>query len=203
MASCPFARYADDGVVHCATLMQAQRVQKLMAERFAACGLELHPEKTRIVYCKDSNRSAQYPHVQFTFLGFTFKPRHAVSRRGKHFTSFLPGASTEALTRMRQRIRGWHLPRQSPATLHEFSKEYGPTLNGWWRYYSSFYPQALSPVFKHLDLALMRWARGKYKRLRRHKERSREWLNKAARRDPHLFVHWQQWYADSRTTGAV
>src|SRR5687768_7607912 len=104
---------------------------------------------------------------------------------------------------MRQRIRGWHLPRQSPATLHEFSQEYGPTLNGWWRYFSSFYPKALGPVYKQLDLALMRWARGKYKRLSRHKERSREWLNQVIRREPHLFVHWRHWYANDRTTGAV
>lgn len=203
MASCPFARYADDGVVHCVTLSQAQRAKKRIADRFSACGLELHPEKTRIVYCKDSNRRGPHPIVQFTFLGFTFRPRHAVSGKGQHFTSFLPGASREAQTRMRQRIRGWHLPRQSPATLHEFSQEYGPTLNGWWRYYSSFYPKALSPVFKQLDLALMRWARGKYKRLSRHKERSRAWLNQIARREPNLFVHWRHWYANGRTTGAV
>lgn len=203
VASAPFARYADDGVVHCVTLIHAQRVMKLIAERFLAIGLELHPQKTRIVYCRDSTRTKDYPNVQFTFLGFTFRPRHTVTRKGKHFTGFLPGASREAQTRMRQRIRGWHLPRQSPATLHEFSQEYGPTLNGWWRYYSSFYPKALSPVFKQLDLALMRWARGKYKRLSRHKERSREWLNQVIGREPHLFVHWRHWYANGRATGAV
>lgn len=202
-ANCPFARYADDAVVHCSWRRQALWVKELLHKRFTACGLELHPAKTRIVYCKDSNRPKDYPDVQFTFLGFTFRPRHAVSRAGKHFTGFLPGASREALTRMRQRIHSWHLPRQTPATLHEFSQTYGSTLNGWWRYYGSFYPSALKPVFKHLDLVLAHWARRKYKRLSRHKHRSRHWLAAIARRDPHLFVHWRHWYANDRTMGAV
>lgn len=96
VTSCPFARYADDGVVHCSSERQALAVKKLLAERFGACGLELHPEKTRIVYCKDSNRRREYPLVQFTFLGFTFKPRRAMSSNGMRFTSFLPGASRPA-----------------------------------------------------------------------------------------------------------
>jgi group II intron reverse transcriptase/maturase len=195
VTSCPFARYADDGVVHCSSETEALAVKKLLTERFAACGLQLHPEKTRIVYCKDSNRSEEHSHVQFTFLGFTFKPRSAISPAGKRFTSFLPGASRAALTRMRRQIHSWHLPRQTPGTLQEFSKLYGPTLTGWWSYYSSFYPTALRPVFGHFNLALARWARRKYKRLSKHRRRSDLWIASVARRDPNLFVHWRQWYA--------
>jgi group II intron reverse transcriptase/maturase len=195
VTSCPFARYADDGVVHCSSKPQALWVKELLIKRFAACGLELHPEKTRIVYCKDSNRTAEYPHVQFTFLGFAFRPRSAVTRTGKRFVSFLPGVSREALSRMRQQVHSWHLPRQTPATLQEFSETYGPTLTGWWSYYSSFYPTALRPVFRHFDLTLARWARRKYKRLNRHQDRSLQWLRAIARREPNLFVHWRQWYA--------
>ena len=107
VTSCPFARYADDAVVHCFSERQALLVKRLLVERFAACGLELHPEKTRIVYCKDSSRLGEYPQVQFTFLGFTFRPRRAMSRTGKLFTSFLPGASRQALKGMRQQIRSY------------------------------------------------------------------------------------------------
>jgi RNA-directed DNA polymerase len=203
VTSCPFARYADDAVVHCSSERQALFVKNLLVERFAACGLELHPEKTRIVYCKDSSRPGVYPHVQFTFLGFTFRPRRAMSRHGKRFTSFLPGASREALTRMRQQIRSWHLPRQTPGTLHEFSQTYGPTLAGWWNYYSSFYPTALRPIFRAFDQALARWARRKYKRLRRHSTRSHHWVARVARRESYLFVHWQRRSAYARTMGAV
>ena len=187
---CPFARYADDAVVHCQSERQAERVKRLLTERFAACGLELHPEKTRIVYCKDSNRRGEYPVTQFTFLGFTFRPREAVSPQGKHFTSFLPGVCREAQQRMRQQIRGWHLARRSAGTLAEFSAAYGAILRGWWNYYGSFYPTALRPIFRHFDLALERWVRRKFKRLSRHLRRSRRWLAQVARREPNLFVHW-------------
>jgi group II intron reverse transcriptase/maturase len=190
VTSCPFARYADDAVVHCRTERQAERVKELLSDRFAACGLELHPEKTRIVYCKDSNRRREYPVTQFTFLGFTFRPREAVSSTGVRFTAFLPGVSREAQKRMRQQIRGWHLPRRTQGTLAEFSAAYNATLRGWWNYYGSFYPTALQPIFRHFDLALERWARRKFKRLNRHQRRSRYWLARLARREPQLFTHW-------------
>jgi group II intron reverse transcriptase/maturase len=194
-ANCPFARYADDAVVHCRSEWQARWVKEQLAVRFAACGLELHPEKTRIVYCKDSKRRGKYPVTQFTFLGFTFRPRRAVSAAGEHFTGFLPGVSREARKEMSQRIRRWHLPRQTPGTLAEFSVHYNAVLRGWWNYYGSFYPTALSPVFMRFDLALALWARRKFKRLRGHKRRSWYWLAEMARREPHLFVHWRAWYA--------
>jgi RNA-directed DNA polymerase len=123
---------------HCESEEQAKSLKGSLERRFAECGLELHPEKTRIVYCKDSNRRGEYPHVQFTFLGFTFRPRSAISSSGTRFTSFLPGVSREALTRMRRQIRSWHLARQTSGTLREFSQTYGSTLAGWWNYYSSF-----------------------------------------------------------------
>ncbi len=203
VTSCPFARYADDAVVHCFSERQALLVKRLLVERFAACGLELHPEKTRIVYCKDSSRLGEYPQVQFTFLGFTFRPRRAMSRTGKLFTSFLPGASRQALKGMRQQIRSWHIPHQTPGTLHEFSQAYEPTLVGWWNYYSSFYPTALRSVYRSFDQAIALWARRKYKRLRRHSCRSHHWVARVATREPYLFAHWQRWSPNDRTMGAV
>ncbi len=117
VGTCPYARYADDGVVHCRTERQARWVKHRVAERFRACGLDLHPTKTQIVYCKDSNRCEDYPQIQFTFLGFTFRPRRASNRAGQLFTGFLPGASDAELKRMRQVIRSWHLPRQTQRTV--------------------------------------------------------------------------------------
>jgi RNA-directed DNA polymerase len=200
---CRFARYADDAVVHCQTERMAHRVRQRLAERFAACGLELHPDKTRIVYCRDGQRRAHYPVTQFTFLGFTFRPRRALSRDGTLFTSFLPAVSREAQTRMRQQIRGWHLPRQTPSTIAAFSAKYGATLRGWWNYYRSFYPSAVLSVFRHFDAALAFWARRKYKRLAGQRRRSRRWLEHVARLEPHRFVHWRSLYANGRTLGAV
>jgi len=203
LPTCPFARYADDGIVHCRTERQAQEVKQRLAARLRECGLELHADKTRIVYCKDSNRGGDYPTVQFTFLGFTFRPRRAQNRAGELFTSFLPGASREAQTRMRQQIAQWHLPRQTTENLPTLSTHYGTILAGWWQYYGSFYPTEVWKVFRHFDLTLARWACRKYKALRGHKRRSRRWLAKVSRRESELFVHWRLWYGRASIRGAV
>ncbi len=167
--ACPFARYADDAVVHCRSEQQAVEVMQAIGLRLKDCLLTMHPDKTKIVYCKDSNRTAAYPAVQFTFLGFTFRPRNARSKRGEFFTSFLPGASNDALKRMRQTTRSWNIQRQTPATLLELSKHYNAILRGWWNYYGAFYKTAMRKVFDHFDQKLKRWARQKYKTLRRRK----------------------------------
>lgn len=190
IGTCPYARYADDGVVHCRTERQARWVKHRVAERFRACGLELHPTKTRLVYCKDSNRREDYPQTQFTFLGFTFRPRRACNRAGQLFTSFLPGASPAALKRMREVIHSWHLPRQTQRTVGQLSTTYNPILAGWWHYYGAFYPTVVQGVFWHFDLALKYWACRKYKRLYRRPRRGRLWLDAVAGREPGLFVHW-------------
>jgi RNA-directed DNA polymerase len=119
--SCPFARYADDAVVHCGSKPQAEQVMQAIDTRLAECGLAMHPEKSKIVYCQDSNRTESFPHVQFTFLGFTFRPRKAISKQHRVFTSFLPGVSADAMKRMRQVVRGWRIPRQTPAMLAELA----------------------------------------------------------------------------------
>ncbi len=111
---CPFARYADDAVVHCRSLAQAEAVMRAIAPRLEECRLTMHPEKSRIVYCKDSNRTGTYPNVQFTFLGFTFRPRDASSKYKRRFTSFLRAVSNDALNRMRTTVRGWQSQEGRP-----------------------------------------------------------------------------------------
>lgn len=190
-AQCPFARYADDAVVHCRSQEQATEVMQAIASRLAECGLTMHPEKSKIVYCKDSNRTQAHPNVTFTFLGFTFRPRKALSRQGRRFTSFLPGVSTAAVKRMRHTVRGWRLPRQTPKTLAELAEQCNPTVRGWWNYYGAFYPTALREFLRFLDRKLERWAQRKYKSLRRHKRRSGEWLSKMKNAYPRMFEHWR------------
>lgn len=116
-AQCRFARYADDAVVHCRSRKQAEYVMRSIALRLAECGLTMHPEKPKVVYCKDSNRTESHPHVYFTFLGFTFQPRKALSEQHRLFTSFLLGVSADAMKRMRQTVRGWRWNRQTRGTL--------------------------------------------------------------------------------------
>src|SRR6266852_1136577 len=71
----PWCRYADDGLVHCRSEQEAIALKAELYARLAACGLELHPTKTKIVYCKDGKRQGTYPNVKFDFLGYCFRPR--------------------------------------------------------------------------------------------------------------------------------
>jgi group II intron reverse transcriptase/maturase len=190
--SCPFVRYADDAVVHCSSKQQAEQVMRSIASRLAECGLTMHPEKSRIVYCQDSNRTEVFPHVQFTFLGFTFRPRKAMSKQHRVFTSFLPGVSADAVKRMRKVVRGWRIPRQTPATLAELAEQYNSVIRGWCEYYGTFYQTAMREPFRYIDRKLEQWARRKYKTLSRHKRRSLEWLSRVKKDCPGLFVHWRE-----------
>ena len=187
---CPFARYADDAVVHCHNQTEAERLLKNISDRLQDCLLTMHPDKSKIVYCKDSNRRMSYPRTQFTFLSFTFRPRAAVSRTGKLFTGFLPAVSNEALNAMRQEIRRWGLNRQTFANLELLAHKYNPVLRGWWNYYGSFYKTEMRKLFVYLNERLATWSRRKYKKLKCHKQKSFQWLNRVAYKQPWLFYHW-------------
>ncbi len=187
---CRFCRYADDAVVHCHSQEQAKAVMQAIASRLAECGLMMHPEKSKIVYCKDSNRTQAYPHVYFTFLGFTFRPRKALSKARRLFTSFLPGASADAMKKMRQAVRGWKLNRQTHVALAALAKLYNPVIQGWWNYYGTFYPTAMLLIHQHIDRALERWARRKFKSLSGRRYASVQWLQKLKNAEPQLFYHW-------------
>lgn len=188
--SCPFARYADDAVVHCRSQKQAEEVMQSIALRLAECGLTMHPDKSKVVYCKDDKRSAPYPHVHFTFLGFTFRPRRAITRHNRRFTGFLPGVSADALKRMRKEVRGWRIHRRTATTLAELAKQYNPVLRGWWNYFGEFYPSAMHSFAMYLDSKLMQWARRKYKTLERREQASVQWLIKMKNIFPRLFFYW-------------
>jgi RNA-directed DNA polymerase len=187
---CPFARYADDAVVHCRSLKQAQEVMEEIASRLEECGLTMHPEKSKIVYCKDQGRRGTYPLVQFTFLGFTFRPRRAQDRRGRIFTSFLPAVSKDALKRMREKVSGWELQRRTSAKLADLAQQCNPVLRGWWNYYGAFYRKGMDCMVHIIDQKLQLWARRKYKPLAGRHQRSAAWLAKMKMVFPQMFCHW-------------
>jgi RNA-directed DNA polymerase len=189
--SVSFERYADDAVVHCATRAEAHSVLEAIAHRLAQVGLELHPDKTRIVYCKDAGRRGSHEHERFNFLGYTFRPRLAKSRRGQFFVSFLPAVSDDAKKAMGREIRRWRINRRSDLDLEDLAQMYNPILRGWINYYGRFYKSMLYPVFRRLNEHLARWAARKYKRLHHHFARAVKWLRRVARRDPSLFAHWR------------
>lgn len=195
-ADCPFARFADDAVVHCRTRAQADAVLAQIDERLQSCGLTLHWGKSKVVYCRDSNRRAVYEHTQFTFLGYCFRPRCAPAGDGSAFTSFQPAVSGAAKTRIRQRIRSWHIRRRTESTIVDLARQFNPVLRGWIAYYGAFYKQELRCVLKHFNYKLLLWAQHKYRRLRRRRRRAREWLAQVHAQMPNLFVHWTVFPAD-------
>ena len=189
---CPFARYADDAVVHCRSQALAEAVMRSIALRLEECGLTMHPDKSKIVYCKDSNRTCAYPNVQFTFLGFTFRPREALNNRyNRRFTSFLPAVSSDALKRMRQTVRNWRIHRRTSSALDNLAQQCNPIIQGWWNYYGAFYQRSMLELFHYVDNRLERWARRKYKTLAQDKRRSGQWLRKMKMVAPRMFVHWR------------
>ena len=187
----PFERYADDVIVHCRTEQQAESVLLAVTQRLARCRLEVHPQKTKIVYCRDSNRTGRAREESFDFLGFTFRPRRARNRRGEYFASFSPAISGVAAKTIRQTMRrSWRIRRRTDKSLTDLANMFNPELRGWICYYGSYCRSALYPVFRPLDRALTRWAMRKFKRFRGHQRRARKWLEGIARRDPRLFAHW-------------
>jgi len=187
----PFARYADDGICHCRSKEEAESLQASLQARMLECRLELHPDKTRIIYCKDADRQGEYPNTSFDFLGYTFRPRRSKNRYGKFFINFTPAVSAKASKIMRQTIHDWRMHLKPDKNLEDLSHMYNPIIRGWTNYYGRFYKAELYKVFKHMNRALLMWVRRKHKRYEHHKRRGNEWLTGIARREPKLFVHWQ------------
>ncbi len=186
---CPFERYADDGVIHCNSEQQARDLLASVAERLGALGLELHPDKTKIVYCKDASRRGDSEHTSFDFLGYTFRGRRARGTRGL-FVSFSPAMSNKAKKAKGKQIRDWHLNRRSGTDLSGLAREINAQVRGWINYYGAFYRSELSFLAKRIDEHLVRWAMQKFKRLRKRPRAAWARLDAARQRQPRLFAHW-------------
>ena len=185
-----FERYADDVICHCDSQEQASELRQALEQRMRECKLELHPHKTQIAYCRDGTRRHNYPQCTFDFLGYTFKPRRAMTRGGRLFVSFAPAVSDAAGKAMRQTMRRWRVSRRSDLELPQIVRWIEPQLKGWVQYYGRLHRSALSSALRSLDYALMRWAQRKYKRLRGHVKRAWDWLNGLRAQRPNLFAHW-------------
>jgi RNA-directed DNA polymerase len=199
----PFERYADDVIAHCRTERQAQEMRKAIAARLQSCGLELHPEKTKIVYCKDDSRKKTYPNETFDFLGYAFRPRSSMTRKGKFFINFSPAVSNKATKAIRDQFRSWKLPQRSDKAIEDLSRMFNPIIRGWIQYYGRYYRSALYPTMRELNRDLALWAKRKYKKLRSHLRKAKHWIARISRRAPALFAHWQMGVRRGSTMGAV
>ena len=187
----PWCRYADDGLLHCATEDQAQRLYAGLDQRFRECGLEMHPEKSKIVYCKDSNRRGDFSSTAFDFLGYTFRGRSSKNYAGELFVSFSPAVSKSALKSMRKLIRKSNLRNRADRSLEDIASSFNPVLQGWINYYGRFCPSALYPFFRYFNHVLVAWVMRKYKRFRGKKTRAGQYLERIAESRPTLFAHWR------------
>jgi RNA-directed DNA polymerase len=199
----PFERYADDIICHCRSEREALMLLQALDRRFAECALVLHPEKTRVVYCKDTNRTGDAATIQFDFLGYCFRPRLAKWRGELFGVSYLPAASPKALKAIRQAIRRWSLQTRSDKALADLARMFNPYIRGWINYYSHFYKSALYPTLRRIDAFIVRWARRKFKRLRQRPRGAWNWLARVIRSSPGLFAHWPLLHGQGRTLGAV
>ncbi len=186
-----FERFADDAVLHCKTQKQANFIKDKVEQRLLECGLELHPVKTRIVYCQDDERQLSYDITKFDFLGYTFRKRLSRNRQGKLFVNFIPAVSDKAKKSIRQTIRKWRIHLWSGATLESIAKEINPVVRGWMNYYGKYRRWELRFSLQQIDEYLIRWGKSKYKRLRGRKMRAVEAIRRISRDCPSLFEHWK------------
>ena len=187
-----WCRYADDGLVHCRTEGEAQKILQELNKRFKECGLELHPEKTKIVYCKDGNRKGKYSTTKLTFLGYEFRGRKAYNnKRNKAFISFSPAISKEAGQSIRDKIRKTRIRKRTEWTIEHIAEVLNPMIKGWIEYYGHYNLWAVKSVLEYLNDTLMRWAKRKYKKLKGHKTRAYIFLKRIQRAKPDLFIHWE------------
>lgn len=159
--------------------------------RLEQCKLTLNEQKTKMVYCKDSNRKADHAVIQFDFLGYTFRPRCVKSREGKFFTGFNPAISQAARKRLGNVMRQWKPKCWIHLGLEEIAGRINPVVQGWINYYGKFYASELRALLVGVNIHLAHWVRRKFKRLRYRKAKSFYWLGNIAQKNPALFAHWQ------------
>lgn len=189
-----FERYADDIVVHCRSHNQLKMVQSEIKLRLEKCRLKLNEEKTRVVYCKDTNRKGNWPCQSFTFLGYCFRPRSARNKEGKLFVSFSPGISQKASKSIRDDLRSHRgLRKISDFNIKELSKCLNPVIRGWVTYFTRFNKSAMNSVFNYINYRILKWAIKKYKRFKGRVNKANKWLKKIHSHNPSLFAHWTVW----------
>lgn len=195
--SAQFVRYADDIIIHCKTQDQAEQTLQIVKERVRECGLRLHPEKTKIVYCKDFKRRGIYEEVKFDFLGYTFQPRPAKSKKtGKLFLGYDCAMSIKSRSRIFEVIRKMRIPRMTCESIVGIAHHLNPKLRGWIHYFGKFRGYSLSKVFYVLRIKLVRWARYHYKRYRYSLTKAYKWLDRVREQYPSLFYHWHVGYSN-------
>jgi len=186
-----FERYADDIVVHCATKEEAEELLVQIRQRMEEIRLRLHPEKTKIVYCKQYNRPLDHEHIRFDFLGFTFQPRVSKSHGGGLFLGFDLAISNKAKKHIRAELKALRITRRIDLDLEGLARLLNPKLIGWYNYYGKFRPYQLRVLWHAVNAWLFKWARNRYKRFRSSLRKCIAWFKAKCQENRQLFAHWQ------------
>ncbi len=186
----PWDRYADDALIHCKSLKDAQELLSDLKERLGICHLEIHPDKTHIVYCKDDNRTADHVHTSFDFLGYTFRQRTVKTKTSQYFNGFNPAVSKKAAQGLRDRLKEIRY-RKGINQIEDLAALMNPIIRGWANYFTQFSAGEAKNILSKVNLTLVRWAIRTKKSLRRHPARALDWLGIVAQTRPDLFAHWQ------------
>lgn len=192
----PFERYADDGVIHCKTKKEALFIKECLVKRFAECKLELHPIKTRIVYCKDKDRTRDEDITEFDFLGYTFKAVYIMCKDGKRRSNFIASVSKMSAKTFRNKIKSLEIYKKTGCKINMIAEILNPRLRGWINYFGKFNPSAMKYTLQCIERRLVKWAMCKYKNFRGHRRRAEKWLLSVRKREPKLFAHWSKMYSD-------
>lgn len=188
----PWARYADDAVIHCKTKEEAEIILYKLRERMKECMLELHPEKTRIVYCRSdrNNKEEKQEHESFDFLGFTFRKRFSRSKDGHFFNGFTPAVSSGSSKAFRDKIKEIRYNNKK-STIFVLAELMNPVIRGWANYFSKFSSREARKSLNYVNQSLVKWAIGKFKRVKGSKWKAWRYLERVAKSNSDLFYHWQ------------
>jgi group II intron reverse transcriptase/maturase len=186
-----FVRYADDIIVHCETETKAKEIYKTISERLTDCELSLNEEKSKIVYCKNAHRKAQFKTIKFDFLGFCFKPKPTKNKAtGRLFLSFDCAISRKSEIKISESIRESKFHQWTSSTIHEIANTFNDKIRGWINYYGKFRIHSLNRIFKLFNWRLIKWAVRKYKRFKGSMSQAANWIRRIAFDFPDIFVHW-------------
>ncbi|MHB9141414.1 MAG: group II intron reverse transcriptase/maturase [Paludibacter sp.] len=191
-----YVRYADDAILHCRNQIEAEQTLKALDERMKACGLELHPEKTKLVYCRDYCRQDTYETVKFDFLGYSFQPRSTKSKQtGKLFLGFDCAISISSKKRIADKLEELEIDRLNFKSIVGVALYLEPLIRGWINYYGKFRITELSPVFQLLRQRIVWWARKRYKRYKTNMIKAYRWIDRVQKQFPNLFYQWRYGFA--------
>ena len=191
----PFERYADDGIIHCKTEREAQEVLKGLNQRMTECKLELHPDKTKVAYCKDKDRTRDYQNTGFEFLGYSFRRRFIKDKLGRLQFNFLPAISLKSAKAFRAKVKEMNIRSRAGSKLEMLAEELNPTIRGWLNYFGKYGHSEVKSSMHYVNQRLVYWAMCKYKRFRGHRCRAEVWFKEVAKREPNMFSHWAQGFA--------